>query len=97
MSLKKKKARARTGRRVRSRMGRRGSHLRMSVLLLILRPNSRGPFSPSSLIVSSPGNILTVADGLSKNDGQKLLEMMEHLAKRVNGTRGRGKAGCWIG
>lgn len=29
-----------------------------------------------------PGNILTVADDLLKNDGQKFLEMMEQLAER---------------
>lgn len=29
-----------------------------------------------------PGNILTVADDLLKNDGQKFLEMMEELAER---------------
>ncbi|EJU00638.1 hypothetical protein DACRYDRAFT_53858, partial [Dacryopinax primogenitus] len=29
-----------------------------------------------------PGGILTVADDLLKNDGQKFLEMMEQLAKR---------------
>ena len=31
---------------------------------------------------SGPGNILTVADDLLKNDGQKFLEMMEQLAER---------------
>lgn len=30
----------------------------------------------------APGNILTVADDLLKNDGQKFLEMMEQLAER---------------
>ena len=30
----------------------------------------------------TPGNILTVADDLLKNDGQKFLEMMEQLAER---------------
>lgn len=29
-----------------------------------------------------PGNILTVADDLLKNDGTKFLEMMEQLAER---------------
>lgn len=32
--------------------------------------------------ISGPGNILTVADDLLKNDGQKFLEMMEQLAER---------------
>jgi hypothetical protein len=36
----------------------------------------------SGLTVSGPGNILTVADDLLKNDGQKFLEMMEQLAER---------------
>ncbi|GAW09809.1 MFS general substrate transporter [Lentinula edodes] len=36
----------------------------------------------SSLTVTGPGNILTVADDLLKNDGQKFLEMMEQLAER---------------
>jgi hypothetical protein len=31
---------------------------------------------------AGPGNILTVADDLLKNDGQKFLEMMEQLAER---------------
>lgn len=31
---------------------------------------------------SGAGNILTVADDLLKNDGQKFLEMMEQLAER---------------
>lgn len=31
---------------------------------------------------TGPGNILTVADDLLKNDGQKFLEMMEQLAER---------------
>ena len=31
---------------------------------------------------SEVGNILTVADDLLKNDGQKFLEMMEQLAER---------------
>ena len=30
---------------------------------------------------TGPGNILTVADNLLKNDGQKFLEMMEQLAE----------------
>ena len=33
-------------------------------------------------ICEGPGNILTVADDLLKNDGQKFLEMMEQLAER---------------
>ena len=33
-------------------------------------------------MVVGPGNILTVADDLLKNDGQKFLEMMEQLAER---------------
>jgi len=37
---------------------------------------------PSMLISIGPGNILTVADDLLKNDGQKFLEMMEQLAER---------------
>ncbi|KAF9484220.1 hypothetical protein BDN70DRAFT_182955 [Pholiota conissans] len=36
----------------------------------------------NSLTVTGPGNILTVADDLLKNDGQKFLEMMEQLAER---------------
>ncbi|KAI5121483.1 hypothetical protein M0805_003938 [Coniferiporia weirii] len=36
----------------------------------------------NSLTVAGPGNILTVADDLLKNDGQKFLEMMEQLAER---------------
>ncbi|KAF5329502.1 hypothetical protein D9619_009087 [Psilocybe cf. subviscida] len=36
----------------------------------------------SSLTVTGPGNILTVADDLLENDGQKFLEMMEQLAER---------------
>ncbi|KAF9458117.1 salt tolerance down-regulator-domain-containing protein [Collybia nuda] len=36
----------------------------------------------TSLTVTGPGNILTVADDLLKNDGQKFLEMMEQLAER---------------
>ncbi|KAG2151084.1 salt tolerance down-regulator-domain-containing protein [Suillus bovinus] len=36
----------------------------------------------SNLTVTGPGNILTVADDLLKNDGQKFLEMMEQLAER---------------
>lgn len=34
------------------------------------------------VIYLGPGNILTVADDLLKNDGQKFLEMMEQLAER---------------
>lgn len=34
------------------------------------------------LLATGPGNILTVADDLLKNDGQKFLEMMEQLAER---------------
>lgn len=34
------------------------------------------------LFLSGAGNILTVADDLLKNDGQKFLEMMEQLAER---------------
>ena len=33
-------------------------------------------------IYGGPNNILTVADDLLKNDGQKFLEMMEQLAER---------------
>ncbi|THH33340.1 hypothetical protein EUX98_g820 [Antrodiella citrinella] len=36
----------------------------------------------NSLTVTGAGNILTVADDLLKNDGQKFLEMMEQLAER---------------
>ena len=36
----------------------------------------------SYLISLGPNNILTVADDLLKNDGQKFLEMMEQLAER---------------
>ena len=32
--------------------------------------------------ILNTGNILTVADDLLKNDGQKFLEMMEQLAER---------------
>lgn len=40
-------------------------------------------FSLSSFFsISRPGGILTVADDLLKNDGQKFLEMMEQLAER---------------
>jgi hypothetical protein len=35
-----------------------------------------------SLTAAGPGNILTVADDLLKNDGGKFLEMMEQLAER---------------
>jgi hypothetical protein len=38
--------------------------------------------SASLSCFSGPGNILTVADDLLKNDGQKFLEMMEQLAER---------------
>lgn len=34
------------------------------------------------VVIVGPGNILTVADDLLKNDGQKFLEMMEQLAER---------------
>ena len=34
------------------------------------------------MILAGPGNILTVADDLLKNDGKKFLEMMEQLAER---------------
>lgn len=34
------------------------------------------------IVYIGPGNILTVADDLLKNDGQKFLEMMEQLAER---------------
>jgi len=34
------------------------------------------------LTLPGSGNILTVADDLLKNDGQKFLEMMEQLAER---------------
>ena len=33
-------------------------------------------------VANAAGNILTVADDLLKNDGQKFLEMMEQLAER---------------
>ena len=36
----------------------------------------------SDLTFVGAGNILTVADDLLKNDGQKFLEMMEQLAER---------------
>ncbi|KAF9804679.1 hypothetical protein IEO21_09293 [Rhodonia placenta] len=36
----------------------------------------------TNLTVAGAGNILTVADDLLKNDGQKFLEMMEQLAER---------------
>jgi hypothetical protein len=42
---------------------------------LLSQPHSDSNFS-------GPGNILTVADDLLKNDGQKFLEMMEQLAER---------------
>ncbi|CCM06449.1 uncharacterized protein FIBRA_08713 [Fibroporia radiculosa] len=41
-----------------------------------------GLVSRCDLIFSGAGNILTVADDLLKNDGQKFLEMMEQLAER---------------
>ncbi|KNZ71902.1 Stress response protein nst1 [Termitomyces sp. J132] len=49
-----------------------------------IRPKaSDGLFNlKNSLTVTGPGNILTVADDLLKNDGQKFLEMMEQLAER---------------
>ena len=34
------------------------------------------------MLSDGPGGILTVADDLLKNDGQKFLEMMEQLADR---------------
>lgn len=37
---------------------------------------------PLLITATGPGNILTVADDLLKNDGQKFLEMMEQLAER---------------
>ena len=40
------------------------------------------PFFSSISILKGPGNILTVADDLLKNDGKKFLEMMEQLAER---------------
>lgn len=44
----------------------------------------------------APGGILTVADDLLKNDGQKFLEMMEQLAdKRIQ--RERDAAGALRG
>lgn len=47
------------------------------------KPNGRELFNlGSSLTVTGPNNILTVADDLLKNDGQKFLEMMEQLAER---------------
>jgi len=39
-------------------------------------------FILTQLFQLGPGNILTVADDLLKNDGQKFLEMMEQLAER---------------
>ena len=38
--------------------------------------------SPLPFLLLGPNNILTVADDLLKNDGQKFLEMMEQLAER---------------
>lgn len=44
--------------------------------------------SPHCCGASPPGGILTVADDLLKNDGQKFLEMMEQLAdKRIQRER----------
>ncbi|KAG8929910.1 hypothetical protein FRC02_004887 [Tulasnella sp. 418] len=39
----------------------------------------------SNFTAAGPGNILTVADDLLKNDGQKFLEMMEQLAEKRMG------------
>ncbi|KIJ34966.1 hypothetical protein M422DRAFT_34884, partial [Sphaerobolus stellatus SS14] len=39
-------------------------------------------FGSNLAVTAGPGNILTVADDLLKNDGQKFLEMMEQLAER---------------
>ena len=39
-------------------------------------------FYSCGVYILGPGNILTVADDLLKNDGQKFLEMMEQLAER---------------
>ncbi|KAG8835943.1 hypothetical protein FRC17_000028 [Serendipita sp. 399] len=39
-------------------------------------------FNFGNLTAAAPGNILTVADDLLKNDGGKFLEMMEQLAER---------------
>ncbi|KAF8591734.1 hypothetical protein K439DRAFT_787537 [Ramaria rubella] len=49
-----------------------------------VKPNGRDDFFNfgNNLTVTGPGNILTVADDLLKNDGQKFLEMMEQLAER---------------
>jgi hypothetical protein len=46
-------------------------------------PHSNSPlhFFPI-FFATEPGNILTVADDLLKNDGRKFLEMMEQLAER---------------
>jgi Salt tolerance down-regulator len=47
------------------------------------RTNGREDFfNFGSLTAAGPGNILTVADDLLKNDGGKFLEMMEQLAER---------------
>lgn len=47
------------------------------------RANGREDFlNFGSLTAAGPGNILTVADDLLKNDGGKFLEMMEQLAER---------------
>lgn len=49
--------------------------------VFLIRPSfSSWIFTFRSFI--GPGNILTVADDLLKNDGQKFLEMMEQLAER---------------
>ncbi|KIY52249.1 hypothetical protein FISHEDRAFT_69940 [Fistulina hepatica ATCC 64428] len=45
-------------------------------------PRRDGFFNLSNSLMAGPGNILTVADDLLKNDGQKFLEMMEQLAER---------------
>ena len=45
-------------------------------------------FPYTCTLSSRPGGILTVADDLLKNDGQKFLEMMEQLAdKRIQRER----------
>ena len=46
---------------------------------IFLSAVGRVPHSRATLLA---GNILTVADDLLKNDGQKFLEMMEQLAER---------------
>lgn len=52
----------------------------LSPHLPLLHPHP--PRSPFRFNSTGPGNILTVADDLLKNDGQKFLEMMEQLAER---------------